>query len=342
MINKRKGLILFLIIFFSAGFVNRVLSQDEPPADYIRNFTQHESFRINVFIRTGFRYSYYNDNFQNGRRFEVADGVLNIAGILDGRFYYRLLFNMAREPNLLESFVGYKHNEGLRLTLGALKPRQTLDYIPSPAVMDFIYRTRITGLLVQTREIGFSADGDIEDFYYFAGIFNGNRLINNNNNKFYFISRFQYSLRDIVPGLVQAGVSGSYGDSEGTRSGFSGPLLRGERMIYGADIKMETGRILLAAEYLEGILETVDLPDTKETISGYYFTGGYSLFKRTRVLARWQSLEYKVQHFRAKQLTLAINHHFTGNVNFQFNTDSYFPENGENNYGASLMLRVLF
>jgi hypothetical protein len=340
-IKKQKRLFIVPVLLFYAGFVTSVRSQDEPLADYVRNEIQHESFRINVFIRTGFRYSYYDDNFQNGRRFEVADGVLNVAGILDGKIFYRLLFNMAREPNLLESFAGYRHSNSLRLTLGAQKPRQTLDYIPSPAAMDFIYRTQVTGLLVQTREIGFSADGDINDFYYFAGIFNGTRLVNNNNNKFYFIGRLQYSLTGLLPGTVRAGVSGSAGDSEGTRSGAFGPELRGERAIYGADIRVETGRILIAAEYLEGRLETVDIPDEKETISGHYLTAGYKLFKDSIFLARLQSLQHRVQDQSSRQLTLGINHHFSSTVNFQFNLDSFYPENGKNNHGAALMLRVL-
>ena len=324
------------------GLTTSSQAQDEPMADRIKDMIQHEAFRINALIQAGFRYSFQNDDFQGGRTFEVPNAVLNFSGRLDGRFYYRVLFNMVIEPNLLEAFAGYYHSDGFRITAGAMKPRQSLDFMPNPGETDFIARARITGLLVQSREIGISAVGDVENFHYYAGIFNGNRLSRNNNNKFYGIGRLQYTFRDFIPGIIQIAVSGSHGNSQGARSGSNGPLLRGERTIYGTDIRIETNQVLLAAEYLTGNLETVDLADRKETISGYYFTGGYRFLERTMALTRWQSWGYSELDFRNNQLTFGITHDFTGITSFKVNLDSYFPENGDNHYGISMILQVQF
>ena len=338
----KTKIFFFALMIILHGLTTISQAQDEPMADRIKDMIQHEAFRINALIQAGFRYSFQNDGFQGGRTFEAANARLSFRGTVDGRFYYRVMFNMVSEPNLLDAFAGYHHSDGFRLTAGAMKPRQTLDFIPNPGATDFIDRAIITGLLVQSREIGISAMGDIDNFYYYAGFFNGNRLSDNNNNKFYGIGRLQYAFRDLIPGTIQIAVSGSHGNSQGVRTGSKGPLLRGERTIYGTDIRIETNKILLAAEYLAGNLETADLAGRKETISGYYFTGGYRFLEKTMALARWQSWGYRELGFRDNQLTLGINHDFTGITSFQFNLDSYLPENGDNKYGISMILQLQF
>jgi hypothetical protein len=336
-----KTIILFISIVFM--FSNLTRAQDEPFTEQIKSTIQKEAFTVNALLQSGFRYSLQDDNFQGGRTFEAANARLSIKGILDNKFYYRLHFNFVREPNLLDAYIGYKINDAFLLTAGAMKPKQSLDFIPDPGSTDFIDRAIITGLLVQSREIGLSAEGEVGGFYYFTGIFNGNKhLRSNNNNKFYGISRLQYSFSDIVPGKLQIAVQGSYGDSQGTLSGSNGPMLRGERTIYGGDLRWETSKMILAAEYMEGLLETVDFPDTKEKISGYYTTAGYKAFEKTHFLARWQSWTLIEADEVNSQFTFGINQTFTSLASFQFGFDSFFPETGDNKHGFSMLLQVKF
>jgi len=344
------------MIIFSSGVSASIFEeQDEPLAEQIKSAVQHDPFTVNLLLQGGFRFSLEDDNFQGGRTFEAANARVNIRGTIDKRFYYRLQFNMVREPNLLDAFVGYKLHDAFRFTAGAMKPQQSIDFIPGAHATDFIDRTKIAGQLVQSREIGISAEGDIRGFYYFAGLFNGTRLADNNNNKFYGIGRLQYTLRSFTPGKFQLGIQGSHGDSPGVISGSNGPLLRGERTIYGGDIRIETKRLLLAVEYLSGDVEidalnginenngeNDDLPVITENISGYYITGGYKLFENTMFLARWQSWGYKKADWRDNQLTFGINHDFISLTSFQFNFDTYFPDEGDNKYGISLILQVYF
>ncbi|TVR70486.1 MAG: hypothetical protein EA408_11330 [Marinilabiliales bacterium] len=337
-----------IILFIAASAVLTVSAgrwtqaQDEPLAGQIRDLVQHEAFRLNLLVQSGFRYSLYDDDFQGGRTFEVANARVSLRGEIDNRFYYRIFVSMGREPNLLDAYAGYRHSDALRITAGAMKPSQTADFIPGPHETDFVDRARITGQLVQSREIGLAAEGDINGFYYYSGIFNGSRLTDNNNNKFYGIGRLQYTFEDIVPGTLQVAVSGSHGNSRGIRSGNAGPVLRGERSIYGADVRMETASILLAAEYLAGNVEIAEFPDRKEHISGYYLTGGYRFIESTMALVRLQSWGYRERDFRDNQLTFGINHDFTGITSFQANIDAYFPDVGDNRYGLSLILQVYF
>ncbi len=223
-----------------------------------------------------------------------------------------------------------------------MKPKQTLDYIPSPADNNFVDRATMTGLLVGSREIGISTTGDIGGFYYYTGLFNGSRLNTNNNNKFYGIGRIQYTVNNLIPGTVQLALSGSHGDSEETVSGSSGPLLRGKRTIIGSDIEVEWNRLYLAAEYLQGELETDDLPDENEIISGYYLTGGVRLSDKVITLARWHSWSYKELGTTENKLTLGTNIDFTDIVGLVLNIDAYMPNQGDTKFGASFILQVVF
>ncbi len=358
----KLAVLLFFLMFFSPGISAAILEeQDEPLSEQIRSAVQHEAFTLNLLLQGGFRFSLEDDDFQGGRTFEAANARLNLRGTIDRRFFYRLQLNMVREPNLLDAFVGYKLHDAFRITAGAMKPQQSPDFIPGAHETDFIDRTRISGLLVNAREIGVSAEGDIGGFYYYAGIFNGTRLESNNNNKFYGIGRLQYTIAHNNTGKVRLGVQGSHGNSPGVFSGSSGPLLRGKRTIYGSDIRIETERFLLLAEFISGDAtisykyeddETNYWPsppvisEIDENISGYYITSGYNLFSNTMFLARWQSWGYKEAGWRDNQLTFGVNHDFTSLASFQFNFDTYLPynidEDKDNQYGISLILQVYF
>lgn len=257
-------------MLFSAFMVFPVSlhADEEPLAEQVRNMLQHEAFTVKAIVQSCFYYSFDDDDFQGGRTFEAGDVRLSIRGILDKRFFYRIYFDLTREPNMLDMYVGYRHSDAFRLTAGAQKPKQSIDVIPGTHETDFIERTMIARYLVHSREIGLSAEGSLGQIDYYGGIFNGSRLRSNNNNKFYGIGRIQYTIDDLSTGGLQIGLQGSHGDSEGVRSGSLGPILRGNRTIFGADARLETDNVLFAAEYLTGILETQDLPDTKERISG--------------------------------------------------------------------------
>ena len=164
---------------------------------------------------------------------------------------------------------------------------------------------------------------------------------NNNNNKFYGIGRLQYTVKDPLPGYIQLAVSGSHGNSEGTISGNIGPLLRGRRTILGSDIEVELNRLYFAAEYLRGALETVDLPDVNELISGYYFTVGMRLTEKTMTFGRWQSWSYRKLGTNESKLTLGTNIDYTDIVGLILNLDMYMPDQGNNMLGASFIFQVI-
>lgn len=343
-----KKLFVFLMVcsFFSiTSFAFAEEPGEEPLADRLREVLHHEAFTLNVLLQTGASFSFDDDDdFVGGRAFSLDNARISMRGKVDGRFFYRVLFNVASEPNILDAFIGYRHSDALRVSLGAMKPRQSADYIPNPGETDFINRAYITGFLVQSREIGIAAEGDLDGFYYYAGLFNGTGLSGFNNNKFYGIGRLQYTFDiDVMENsTLQLGLQGSHGDTPGVRSGSSGPMLDGKRTILGGDLRLEANKFLFAAEYLTGDLETSDIAGGEEVISGFYFTTGYWLLERTMVLGRWQSYAFDKQNFRDNQLSLGLTHLFTDITSFLFNFEAFFPEYGDAKYGVMLGMQVMF
>ncbi len=335
-----KEILLILLVFTLSAANSMVHGQEETADDPSAIFS--DAFRVNALLQSGFRYSLNYDDFQGGRTFRVPNARIALSGAIENGFFYRVMVNVANEPNLLDAYVGYSHNNAFRLKAGALKPQQTQDFIPSPGDTDFIDRANITGLLVQSWEIGVSAEGDIDGFYYFGGIFNGTRLSDNNNNSFYGIARLQYTIDDFSYGNLKVALQGSHGDSPGVRSGSNGPMLRGTRTIYGGDIRLEGDQYLFAAEYLAGDVEIVALPGEKEKISGYYLTGGYSLTESTMLLGRWQSWGYRETGFRDNQVTFGVNTDFTNLSILQFNFDTYLPDEGDSQLGLSFLFQIQF
>jgi hypothetical protein len=339
---KMKTIILLLGLcsLMLSGTIN---AQENPSLDeQLRESLQKDYFKLNVLVQSEGRFSFQDNTFQGGRSFNVPNARISIRGNLDDGFFYRVFVDAAPELALLDAFVGYKLADAFSFTLGAQKPRQTLDFIPDPGSHNFVDRANMTSLLVGARDLGISANGDIGGFYYYAGFFNGNRLESNNNNKFYGVGRLQYKLTDLFPGYLQLALSGSHGNSEGTISGSRGPLLRGKRTILGSDIELELNRFYLAAEYLQGELETVDLPNANEFISGYYFTGGFRLTPKAMTFCRWQNWSFKEAATTESKLTIGTNIDFTDIVGLVLNLDAHVPNQGDNLYGASFILQVQF
>lgn len=331
-------LLLLCLALTKITYAQNTLSLD----DQLRAHLHKDYFTLNLLIQSEGRFSFGDNDFQGGRTFNAANARISMRGNLNGGFFYRLFVDAAPKPALLDVFAGYKLNDAFSFMVGSMKPNQTLDYIPDPGSHNFVDRTAMTGLLVGSRETGIAATGDIGDFYYYTGIFNGSGLDNNNNNKFYGIGRLQYTVKDVLPGYIQLAVSGSHGNSEGTVSGSSGPLLRGKRTILGSDLELEINRLYFAAEYLQGDLETVDLPNVNELISGYYFTGGFKWSEKTMTFGRWQTWSYKELGTTEKKLTLGTNIDFTDIVGLILNLDMYQPDQGDAKYGASFIFQVQF
>ena len=338
---------LLLILLIITGKSN---AQEKSLDSLLKNNLRHEYFTVNMLMQTEGRYSFGDEKIYGSSRFGVANARISIRGNLDNGFFYRLYTNFSSEPELLDAFIGYKLGEGLRITTGQMKPKQTLDYIPNPGATDFIDRAIITGKVVASREVGIAVDGNAGDFYYYGGMFNGqNPLDNPDKNNLYFIGRLQYTFTQLLPGFVQVAVNSSHGGSSYGQMGSSGAGILGDRTVYGADFRLESNRWILAAEYLAGEYTNQNAA-SDEQINGYYTTLGYYLKNNIAILARWQNYrleneEYYPVDISSDMLTLGLNFQTTEFISFQVNAEMLMPDmpdNKDSQFGLSGVFQLQF
>lgn len=347
----------FILLTFMCVFIINVFAQNNnkqhqekqlPLYDQIKKSIKQETFNLNVLVQSGGSLSLQDDDFLGGKTFKLYNARIILRGKLDGGFFYGLQVNFVKEPNLVDAFVGYKQSKYFRVSLGAMKPKQTQDFIAPPNKTDFIGHTKINALLVQSCELGLAMEGDVSGLYYFLGLFNGNKLSLAKKDSYYGVGRLQYNMKEVLGGKLQLGVQSSYGytpyDSvKPLRSGSSGPIIRGKRFIYGADIRLKTKKLLLAAEYMGGNIETQRFISSDEVIDGYYITAGYSVLEKTMVLARWQNWNQKKKKINNNMLTIGVNQKITNITKAQLNFDVFVPDgNAKNKYGVSFLMQIVF
>ncbi len=318
---KRIAILSFVFLISLIGYAQK----KTPLITTVQSRLQSDAFKASALVQAGFHYSLSDKTFYKGRSFEAKRATVTISGKLDKHFFYVARADMIKEPNLLDAYIGYARNEKFKVRLGVLKPKQNLDNNPSPVTMDFISRTMVNDLLIDLRQVGLAMEGKIGGFGYAASLVNGNHTSLNSDGNFYAIGRLQYEFFKIVGGNLVLGISGSHGECPDVQSGLFGPQVTGNRKTYGADLYYHSKKLMFKAEYLEGDLEIEQITPTRnnDIISGYYFTLGYNLSPKLRVLSRWQNWQRKALDTSANQLTVAVNQMISKYVSYRFNFNLY-------------------
>ena len=339
----RFGLVSILLLTTSLN------AQDNTPSfDDLKNGIKSDYFNVSMLLQSNFRYSFEDDDFQGGRTFQVPNARLDIKGNVEGGYFYRAFFNVAREPNLLDAYVGYKYDNRLIITAGRQKPSQTIDFIPPPDDYDFLDRARITRRLVAFRETGVSAKGTLGNFFYYVGLFNGSGTNNNPLNKFYGIGRLQYSIKNVIPGEIVLGVSGSQGEGWVNRVAPSGfDYLVYDREILGMDMQILTDKWFFKSEYLHSwqkylFPESPTFPLREHELFGYHLSAGYLLSEKLQLLGRIQGWNRENDYNDIYQTTLGMKYFATPNVSFRLNLDIYKPDFGDRKMGVGAMMQFKF
>lgn len=340
----RRTLYIVVMLLLSVSLLQ---AQDTTTAK--KRIVDNDYMKLHALAQGVFRFSIEDDNFMGGRGFQLPCAILYADGHIDKHFYYRVMFNAAKDPVLLDGYLGYAYSKAFKVQVGAMRPMMSLDFLPNPAVTDFISRTAISGKLVQAREIGLSVLGDIGQWQYYVGIFNGNKLsLSNSNNRFYYMGRLQYALPQVLDGVLKIGANASYGDSTMLTIANGGPHVTGERTIWGADLYWQGKKWFVKGEYMRGDYDTEivnALGNTEaatDALSGYYGTVGYQFKPKAVCMARWQAWAYEEADDTFNQLSLGMKYFFGKYTSGRINFDAYMPnKDGEDNkYGFSLMLQI--
>ncbi len=146
-------------------------------------------------------------------------------GTLAKYFDYRIMFELAQTPALVDAFVTANIDPAFKLSAGRFKVPFGLEMLQSDNNTAFVSRGLPAGLS-PTRDVGFQASGDVlgGKLSYAVGIFNGpvdggNKDPDTNDDKDGIARLWATPFKDVSVDLLKTlslGIAGSYGYEKGT------------------------------------------------------------------------------------------------------------------------------
>lgn len=335
-----KLLTATLLLLTGALFTLQVQAQDqEPLANEMRNLLKSEPFNVGFLLQSTANFSLTDDNFNGGNRFGLGATRLKFNGNMDGGFNYNLQMDFRRAASVFDAAVGYKASDAFALKAGLQKPDIGLDLQPNPGATDFIDRARLIGIILNSRELGISASGQIDTFDYTVSVFNGTGRTLNNDDRFMVALKGAFSVDLDNDGSLYIGANGALNGTEGEQIG-NQLFSRGDRLIYGAFADYRSDSWFGAVELLMTTFESNQTPDD-ETITGAYVTIGNNVTEKDQLLARWDHISFNEMDSTSSLFVFGWNHQATSLISIQMNALARF-ENGEESFGLAGNLQFQF
>ena len=376
---------LFFLILISAFFVlpsksqttddvlnlliqKNVVSQKD--ADSIRaeaaiasqtNLAKIKSFQVNAAKKislSGYTQIRYQSFSETGKidGFDIRRARLDVKGVISPFWSYRVQFDLAGTPKLIDAYAELKLNDYFNFTIGQAKIPFSIENLASSYKLDLIDRSQVVEALVARgkdvggnqngRDIGIQLGGTILKVKdrpvvdYRLGIFNGKGVnaADDNNDK-------DYAARLILHPVSGLDISGAL--YNGTRfipevktgTVVTTPSKNVNRDRYGFDLSYTLRNLILSGEYIRG-------KDDQTNREGYYVKAGYYLLpKKFQVLAKYDF--YDTDLSKASNAStwyvFGANYFFTDNALLQVNY-TVKQEQGtsiDNNF-ASLQFQINF
>jgi hypothetical protein len=325
---------LLLLLIFSMASFTAVFAQQEQSGE--EDWTQRlktERLEVGLLLQSTGVFSFQDNNFIGGRRFELGATRLDIRGQLESNFVYRLQLDFRRAPSVLDAQVGYRFSDQFQLVAGAFKPYLSADLDPSPGDTDFINRARLVGAMMKSREIGITALGNSGQFNYRFGMYNGFGLQTANDNRFMYTVRLGYTA-ETEDGIFDFGVNAALNSSINEQVGNTTIVSMGDRTLYGGFLKYEGDAWFGTVELLQSKFDRLGFNE-EETITGFYTTLGNNLNEKDQILARWDYLSFDLQDNSSSRIIFGWNHQATTIISFQLNLIGQFGENQDDQFGLA-------
>lgn len=322
-----KKLSAFLCFLAITGISHA--QNQEPLYDEISGLLKSEPFNVGVLLQSTANFSFKDDGFNNGRGFGVGATRLRVGGEVDGGFNYNLQMDFRRAPGVINAAVGYRASEQFAIQGGIQKPEIGLGLHPNPGNTDFINRARLIGTMLNTREIGVSVYGELDNFDYNLAVYNGIglRSFNNPGDRFMYLAKIGYKTEMARGGTLYLGANGSLNTTENERVGNTGFTSRENRLIYGVFADYRSDSWFGAAEFLQTKFDLTANVET--TISGMYVTIGNKVTDNSELLARWDRLAFNIADRSSDLFILGWNHQVTSLISLQVNALAEFEDNEE-------------
>ena len=333
--------LLFAVIFVCTGYgTAQAQSGIVDDVSELEEKLKTERLSVGMLLQSVAVFSFQDDNFNGGRRYELGATRLNLQGELPSNFIYRLQLEFRNNPSVLDAQIGYHFSENLTVIAGQFKPFLSGDLDPSPADTDFINRARLVGSIMNSREIGLTALGDVGSINYAVGMYNGFGRAQGNDNRFLYTVRAGYT-HELDSGSLNFSVNGGLNTSQNEPVGNTGYTSAENRLIYGAFVKYDSDSWFGTIEFLQTNFEqaftTID-----ETITGFYTTVGNNITEKDQVLVRWDHLSFDVLPQSSERIILGWNRQISSLMSVQLNMLGQFNDNADDQFGLSGNLQFHF
>lgn len=330
------------ILLFSFSALSATAQQQEPSADRLENRFKTDIFNLGILLQSEAVFSFdEDDDFNGGRKFDLGATRLDIRGNADNGFMYRLQLDFRRQTSVLDAQVGYRFSDNMRMIAGAYKPDLSADLDPNPGNTDFMNRARQVGAMMNSREIGLTLLGEPGSFYYRFGMYNGTGLSRSNDNRFMYTTRLGYTA-DLNGGSLELGFNGAYDETRFNSVGNTGLVSLGDRVLYGAFIKLDTSTLFGTAEILQTVFDADEFGGREETITGFYATLGSNISSKDQLLIRWDYLDFNLRGDSTDLITAGWNHQATRLISFQLNLLALLEEDEDTRFGLSGVMQFQF
>jgi hypothetical protein len=259
--------------------------------------------------------------------FDIRRARLDVKGNISPYWSYRVQFDLAGSPKLLDAYTEVKLNDYFNFTIGQAKVPFSLENLASSTKLELIDRSQVVEALTARgkdaggnqngRDIGLQLGGTIFKIKdrplvdYRLGIFNGAgiNVADNNENK-------DLAVRlGVHPG---AGLGISAALYDGTRfipevktgTVVTTPSKNVSRDRFGLDLSYDLKNFSLRSEFISG-------KDDQAEREGYYVLGGYYFFqKKLQLVAKYDFYDAD----KSKDNDASIWYVLGANLNFNANT----------------------
>lgn len=325
--------ILLLAVTCLLSSTTLLAQSNEPLADEMRDLLKNDPFNVGILLQSTADFSFKDDSFNGGRNFGLGVARLRFGGNLDNNFSYVFQMDFSRQFSLIDLALGYNFSDQFKIVAGAQKPDIGLDLQPNPGDTDFINRARLIGTMVNSREVGISGQGKIDNFDYNISVFNGLGLNTNNDGRFMYLTKVGYSAELDGNQSLYFGGNGFLNTTQNEPVGNTGLVSDGDRITYGIFVDYDSDDWFGSAELLGTSFETgggfVD-----ETITGFYTTVGNKVTEKDEFLVRWEHQSFDVSDISSDLFIIGWNHQATSIISFQVNALADFFE-GDESFGLS-------
>lgn len=288
--------------------------------------------------------------------FDIRRARLDVKGVISPYWSYRVQFDLAGTPKLIDAYAELKINDFFNFTIGQAKIPFSLENLTSSNKLELIDRSQVVEALTARgkdvignhngRDIGVQLGGTILKLKdrplvdYRLGVYNGSGINTADNNE----------KKDIAARLITHPITGldiSAGLYNGSRyiaevkngNVVTTPAHNADRDRLGLDLNYDWNNLAIRAEYIHG-------KDDATKREGYYVQGGYYfLHKKLQLLAKYDF--YDADKSKADDasnwVVLGANLNFNSNTRLQVNY-TFKQEEGtsiNNNY-ASVQLQIGF